>query len=192
MQPIIAHLKRYIPLSGEEEAIFLGAVRTRRIRKKQLLLPEGDVCRQQWYVQSGCLYGYDLNEKGGMHIIKFAVEDQWIGDMHSFLCETPSLMNIEAAEASVVIEISKPSLDELYTKIPQLERFGRLNMESAFIAMQNRMLAAISQTAEERYAAFAQQFPELDQRLPQYMIASYLGITAEFLSKIRKKLSSIS
>ena len=189
MQGIIANLKRHIGLTGEEEAAYLAMTRTRSIFRKHLLLQEGDVGDCQWYVQRGCLYGYELNEKGEEHIIKFAVEDQWIADMHSFLTGMPSRLNIQAAEDSIVVEIRRPGLEGLYRAIPQLERFGRVHMENAFVAMQDRLLAAISKTAEERYLDFVRQSPELDRRLPQYMIASYLGITPEFLSKIRKKAS---
>lgn len=189
---IIENIRQYINLSSSEADRVLACARLRKLRRKQILLQEGDVGHARWYVQTGCLYGYDLNDNGEVHVIKFAVENTWISDMHSFLTGQPSRLNIETVEASEVWEVNKSAWDQLYLAIPQLERYGRILMETAFVAMQDRVLAGISQTAEARYVAFAESSPLLNEHLPQYLIASYLGITPEFLSKIKKKIASRS
>ena len=131
---------------------------------------------------------YFIDGNGFEHNVQFAIEDWWIGDMASFLAKKPASLYIEALEDSNVLQLDNPAMEELYIKIPKLERFFRILLQYAFMAFEQRIISVISRTAEERYLEFINKYPQLEQRLPQIHIASYLGITPEFLSKIRKKI----
>lgn len=132
---------------------------------------------------------YTIDDKGAEHILMLASEDWWISDLFSFLSVTPSAMHIDALEDSEIISIEKPDLEKLYIEIPKLERLMRILFQKAFVAQQQRILASISQSAEERYTSFIKKYPSLEQRIPQTQIASYLGITPETLSRVRKQLA---
>jgi len=177
-------------LSDEEFNHFISLAKQRKIRKKQYILQAGDVCRYESFVISGCLRAYYVDDKGQEHILQFAVEDWWIGDMHSFLTETPATYNIDALEESELLQLDKASLEKLYKLVPQFERFFRIKIQNAFIHLQQRIIASMSETAEQRYLQFIEKYAELEQRLPQHQVASYLGITPEFLSRIRKNLAT--
>jgi CRP-like cAMP-binding protein len=164
-------------------------IKARTFRKRQYVLQAGDVCESEYYVFKGCLRAYLVNEKGEEHIVQFAVEDWWVGDMYSFLTETPAKLNIETVEESTLLLIAKKDMEELYREIPKLERFFRILVQNAFIALQERVLDAMSKNVEQRYIEFHRKYPQIEQRVPQHMIASFLGATPEFLSRIRKNLS---
>jgi CRP-like cAMP-binding protein len=138
---------------------------------------------------SGCLRAYYTDDRGIEHAVQFAIEDWWIGDMRSFMTETPAWLNIDALEDTEVLMISKESIDRLYVEIPAFERYFRIRIQNAFIAEQQRIGAGLSKSAEERYLEFIQKYPKMEQRIPQVHIASYLGITPEFLSTIRGKIA---
>jgi len=184
------HIERHIQLSEKEFDYFLSIGRHRKIRKRQYLLQAGDICLYESYVIHGCLREYYIDEKGQEHILQFAVEDWWIGDMHSFLTESPSVYNIDALEDTELLQIDKSSLETLYKHVPQFERFFRLKIQNAYIQLQKRVISSMSKPAEERYIEFIEKYPHLEQRLPQHQVASFLGITPEFLSRIRKNLSA--
>lgn len=186
---IKANIGARIQLSEEEIDFFTSRLNLRRVRRRQYILQEGDICRHYTFVNKGCLRLYSLDENGVEHILQFAPEDFWVSDIGSFHQETPTSMFIEALEPSEILQITKPDLLETFLAYPRYDRLFRVMMESAFIALQKRVLQNISSTAEERYLTFAETFPQLINRLPQTQIASYIGITPEFLSKIRKNLS---
>jgi CRP-like cAMP-binding protein len=139
-------------------------------------------------VVSGCLRSYYTDEHGKEHILQFAPEDWWTGDMQSLLKNTPALLSVDALEDTVVLLIDKPSQDQLFERVPKFERFFRILIQNAFMAQQRRTLSNLSKTAEERYAEFRRLYPSLDGRVPQKHIASYLGMTPEFLSTVRKRV----
>jgi CRP-like cAMP-binding protein len=150
-----------------------------------MILQEGLVCRYYSFVVQGCLRMYGVDNKGVEHNIQFAAENDWIADIGSFHADKPSKLFIEAIEPSVILQIEKPDLYFLYISISKLDRIFKVITENKFIELQNRVLQNISSTAQERYQAFLEQYPQLALRLPNTQIASYLGITPEFLSKIR-------
>lgn len=186
---IKANICARIELSDEEIDFFTSRLSFRRIRRRQYILQEGDICRHYTFVNKGCLRLYNVDENGVEHILQFAPEDFWVADIGSFHQESPTSLYIEALEPSEVLQISKPDLLETFLAYPSYDRLFRVMMEGAFIALQKRVLQNISSTAEERYLTFVETFPQLINRLPQTQIASYIGITPEFLSKIRKDLS---
>lgn len=184
---ILKNISRHINLTKEEEDYFKSILKHRVLRKRQYLLQAGDVCRYENYIIKGCLRAYTVDNKGEEHIAMFGMEDWWISDLYSFLTETPATQHIDALEDSEVFSIEKKDLENLYKEVPKFDRLMRILLQNAFVTNQNRILASISQTAEEQYLAFIQKYPSLEQRVPQHQIASYLGITPETISRIRKQ-----
>jgi len=186
---ILKNISRHIHLTSEETERFISVLKTKTLRKRHYLLQAGDVCRFENFVTKGLLRAYTTDDNGDEHIIMFAAEEWWISDLFSFLSDTPSTMQIDAMEDSEIISIEKPDLEKLYADIPKFERLMRILFQNAFVAQQQRILASISQSAEERYTSFVKKYPKLEQRIPQTQIASYLGITPETLSRVRKQLA---
>ncbi len=188
-QRIIENVTQRIDLTEEEQNLFVGQLQTKNIRRRQYLLQEGDVCRNQYFINKGCLRTYQVDEKGIEHVIQFAPENWWTGDMYSFLTQTPARYNIDAIEDTEVFFMDRAHWENLFISIPKFERFFRLLLQGAFISMEDRIIASMSQAAEERYKNFLQKFPQLENRVPQHQVASYLGITPESLSRVRKQLT---
>lgn len=186
---LLKHINKFVDLKEEEIHTINSSFKLRKLKKRQFLAIEGEVNRFKSFVVKGCLKVYNIDEKGEEHIVQFAEENWWIGDIYSFLTETPSIYNVEVLEDCEVLQIDKLSLDNLFVNVPKLERYFRILTENAYIASTRRILSAMSLTAEERYHDFIKKYPSLEQRIPQYLVASYLGITPEFLSKIRRKFA---
>lgn len=189
IQPILSNFERYLPLDMEEARLLEKRTSQRKIKRRQFILQEGDICKHYTFVVEGCFKMYGVSRKGAEHNIQFASENEWIADIDSFHSEKPSKLFIEAIEPSLILQINKQDLLFLYVNLPKFDRNFRVIIEDKFIELQNRILQTISSTAEERYLAFLEKYPQLAMRLPNTQIASYLGITPEFLSKIRKDLS---
>lgn len=189
---ILKNISRFITLTPEEEQYFNSLLKVKRVRKKQYLLQEGDICRYDYFVNKGCLRTYTIDEKGQEHILQFAIEDWWIGDMYSFLTQTPARYNIDALEDSELLCLERNALEELYVKVPKFERFFRHLLQNAFIAMQERINISLTKTADERYCTFIENYPLMEKRLPLKQIASYLGITPESLSRIRSNYIKVN
>lgn len=178
-----------VPLTSDEEALFKTYLTPKKLRRKQYLLQEGDVCKVIAFAERGTLRAYTVDEKGVEHIIQFALEGWTISDLYSFLTGEPATYNIDALEDSELVLISKPAHEELLKRLPKYETYIRLQLTGAYIAMQRRLTSIISMPLEERYARFLEQYPTLAQRVPQHMIASYMGLTPETLSRVRRKLT---
>ncbi|MVM32101.1 cyclic nucleotide-binding domain-containing protein [Spirosoma sp. HMF4905] len=161
----------------------------KKLRKHQYLLQEGDVWRSNAFVAKGCLRRYQIDAKGQEHILTFATENWWIGDRDSLLTGNPAISNIDAIEDSEVVLINKENFDQLCQQLPTFNEFIQTILQKSFIASQNRIYATISYTAEEKYQNFISTRPELANRVPQHMIASYLGISAETLSRVRNQMT---
>lgn len=187
--PLLAHIHQMLPLNTAEEEALRQSITLKKLRRKQYLLQEGDICKHYNFVLTGCLRMYYVDEKGIEHILQFATENWWISDIGSFHSETPSQLYIDALEPSVVLQIKKQDLLHLYSHYPKFDRYFRVLVENAFVKMQARVLQNISSTAEERYLSFLNNYPALSNRVSQVQIASYIGVTAEFLSKIRKNIA---
>lgn len=188
VEPLIDYFNRLIPLNAEESQLVTELFKPRLYRKKQYVLQEGDICNQFNFVVRGCLRIYKVDEKGNTHIIQFAPENWWINDIRSFHKKQPSELNIDALEDTMVLQISHENLITLYKSAPKFDRIFRVLLENSFVTLQNRLLQNISSTAEERYLSFMQTYSQLSNRLPQTQIASFLGITPEFLSRLRNRL----
>lgn len=186
---ILKNVSRFIELTPEEVRFFAALFKSKTVRKKQYLLQEGSVCRYEYFVNRGCLRTFFVDNKGLEHNVQFSVEDWWTGDMYSFLTQKPGRFNIVAVEDSDLLYIDYPSLEELYKKVPKFEKFFRLLLQNAFIALQERVLSGMSETAEERYINFRKKYASMDNRIPQNQVASFLGITPESLSRVRRQLT---
>lgn len=176
-----------MPLGETEKEALASRLTERKIKRKQFILQEGDVCKYFTYVVEGCFKTYGVDSAGKEHNLLFTAEDDWVTDIDSLHKERPSQLFIEAVEPSVILQISKGDLWYLYTNYPKFDRNFRVIIEDKYIELQNRLLQAFSMTAYERYEIFIEQYPNLVNRLPNTQIASYLGITPEFLSKIRNE-----
>lgn len=188
-QPLLDYINKHVSLTKDEESTLLSHITFRKYLKGQYILQQGDICRYECYVISGCTKTFYLDDDGQEHIIMFSIEDWWAADMGSFIDQTPADFNIQCLENTELVMFSYDTIEDLYIKVPKLERFFRRIIEKAFIASQKRIVRNFSLTAKEQYLHFRQQYPEIEQRIPQYMIASYLGITKEFLSKIKSQLA---
>jgi CRP/FNR family transcriptional regulator, anaerobic regulatory protein len=183
--PLLSYFDRLFPLNMEEQELVKAKFHPRLYRKRQFVLQEGDICTRFNFVVRGCLRTYKIDEKGSTHILQFATENNWINDLGSFHGERPSLLNIDALEDTVVLQISRDDLISLYNQAPKFHRIFRVLVENAFIRLQERLLQNISSTAEERYQSFLDLYPHLVNRLSQVQIAAFLGVTPEFLSRLR-------
>ena len=176
-------------LTKDEEDICKAFLIPKKVRKRQYILQEGDPCKYSAFVEKGALRSYTVDEKGHEHIVQFAIEGWWISDMYSFITGEPSVYNIEVLEDSELLLLSNPSQEKLLQKVPRFERYMRLLVQGAYIALQRRLVLSLSQSAEEKYTSLTNTYPDIIQRVPQHMIASYLGITPETLSRIRRQIS---
>ncbi|MEQ9442309.1 MAG: Crp/Fnr family transcriptional regulator [Cyclobacteriaceae bacterium] len=191
---ILKHVARHITLDEEEAQCFSSLLAVKEVDRKDYLLQEKEVCNTISYVHSGALRAYYLGKDGKESTIMFAIADWWITDMYCFLNQLPAMMYIEAIEDSCIFQLSKEHFDQLFAEVPKFERFFRILMQNAYTREQLRVIQNLSQSAEERYHNFLQKYPVIAQQVTQKQIASYLGITPEFLSAIRKnpKRGSIS
>jgi CRP-like cAMP-binding protein len=184
---IIQHIRKFVDLSETEVAIFNKYVETRQLKKKELILQESKVCKKWYFVEKGCLRMYFINKKGVEQISQFALDGWWISDYQSFMNQSPSEYYIQAIEESGIVSIDNQNLDILLNELPQLEKYFRTIMQKAVAGAQVRSKLLYEMSKEEFYFHFSTSFPEFMLRVPQYMIASYLGLTPEYLSELRKK-----
>lgn len=179
-----------VNLSKEEEEAIKQNLTPKKLRKKQYLLQEGDVCKHIAFVEKGALKAYVVDDAGAESIIQFALEGWVISDLYSFLTGEPATYNIDALENAELVLISKSAHEELLKKIPKYETYIRLQITGAYIALQKRLTSIISLPLEERYKNFLALYPNIAQRVPQHMIASYMGLTPETLSRVRSRMAS--
>jgi len=184
-----AHIEKRVPLTDEEFETSSKFFIPKKLRKNQFLLNEGEVCTHIGFVNSGCLREYTIDNKGTEHIVQFAIEDWWVSDLNSYLSGKPSEFNVDALQDSEVLLLEKSARDELLNKCPKMERFFRLLIEANHVATHQRIADSLSSSAEERYLKFIKTYPKLFEIVPQNQIASYLGITPQSLSRIRKELT---
>ena len=184
---ILSNVAKHVQLTPEETNVFTSMLKLRKLRKRQYLLQAGDINQYENFVNKGCLRAYTVDDDGQEHIAMFGLEGWWISDLYSFLTNTPATQHIDALEDSEVFSIEKSDLERLYEQVPKFNRFFLKLLQNAFVAHQRRILASISQTAEEQYIEFVRRYPSIEQRVPQSQIASYLGLTPETISRIRRQ-----
>jgi len=190
-QLIRINLLRFVNLTPAEFSQFTQHLTRKSLKKKEVLLQEGEVCHNAYFINRGCLRYY-FNVEGEDKTGQFFFEGAWYTDFESYITGQPSSENIQALEASELLLLSRKSLLQLFNEIPKFERFGRLIAENAFLGVKARNNAFLNQTPEERYQALQQERPKVVSRVPQHYIASYLGIKPESLSRIRKRMMDTS
>lgn len=187
---MLAQFQKYlvdkIPLSTDELLLIESVTKIKRLRKKQFLLQQGDVWKYNAFVNRGFLKTFSIDANGKEHIMNFSPENYWTGDRESLTNQTPSDFNIDAIEDSEVVLINKEDFEMLCLKMPHFNNLVNSILQKSFIVSQNRIHANISLPAEEKYQNFLNKFPMLINRIPQHMIASYIGITPETLTRIRR------
>ena len=188
MEPIIQNISKHITLSEEEESLFLSKTETLQYKAKTILLSPGKIANSFYFVNSGILRSFTVNDNIIEHVLHFACEGWWMGDMYSYISGKPGNLFIEVLENAELVVISKESQQELYERIPKLERFFRILAENSLVTHQERLMDNLSLSAEERFEKFCKKYPTLIQKIPQKHIASYIGVTPEFLSKMKSRM----
>ena len=184
---LIAHISQHISLTDRERTILLSKISERHYLKGHYILQHGDICKTSNFITKGAVKAFYLDSVGKEHVMTLALENWWTGDLSSFLTQMPAAYNIQCVEPTTVIQINYEDRAELLRELPKLDKYFRIIIEKAYVATQDRIVRNFALTAKERYIHFSQTYPEHLIRFPQYMIASYLGITKEFLSKIRSQ-----
>jgi CRP-like cAMP-binding protein len=183
------NIAKHISLSENETEQFCSLFQQESIKKKCFLLKDGEVCRFEGFVTKGLFRVYHINQNGFEQVLYFAIENWWITDIDSFTNEKPSQLFIEAIEDSEVLLISKKNKEFAYANLPKIEKLFRIMTQKTHVALQISIIDNLSKTADQRYIDFIEKYPQLYQRLTNLQVAAYLGISHEFLSKIRKKIT---
>lgn len=188
-EQLIRSIQDKVPATEEELQLCKHYFTPKKLRRKQFLLQEGDVCNRMAFVEKGSLYSYSTDAKGNQRVIQFAFEGWWISDLYSFFTKEPSSLNIEALEDCELLLLDHEQHNYLLQKVRPYETYTRILLQNAYVAMQRRIEGTIGLTAEEKYSRLLNQYPACLTRVPQHLIASYLGITPETLSRIRKQMA---
>ncbi|MFY8098279.1 MAG: Crp/Fnr family transcriptional regulator [Flavobacterium sp.] len=188
MSLLLENINKIVSLTPEEEQLILTQVEVKHYKAKSMLLKAEEVSRNTYFVQRGVVRSFTINDQIIEHVLHFACEGWWIGDMYSYIAEKPGNLFIEVLEDAEIVCVSKETHQLLYQKIPKLERFFRILAENSLVAHQERLIDNLSLTAEERFEKFCSKYPTLIQRVPQKQIASFIGVTPEFFSKMKAKL----
>ncbi len=191
-EPLITHIRKFVELTDEEAALISSKLTLLKLKKKAFALTPGKTCRANYFVVKGCMRLYFINKKDTEQITQFAIENWWVTDYDSVDSKKPSHFYIQAIEDSEVLVLDQQTETELIAQIPAFEHYLRLILQKAFTAAQRRMEMIHNMTDEERYRGFSSRFPDFTQRVPQYMVASYLGVTPQFISRVRARRSKIS
>jgi CRP-like cAMP-binding protein len=185
---IIDSINKIVTLSAEEELLFLSKTEIKQYKAKTVLVNAGEISKYSYFVNSGLLRSFNINDNIVEHVLSFACEGWWIGDIYSLISKKPGNLFIEVLEDAEVVLLTRESQNELFTEIPKLERFFRILTENSLVAHQERLMDNLSLTAEERFDKFCKRYPTIIQRVPQKQIASYIGVTPEFFSKMKSRL----
>lgn len=188
--PLINYLNKSTTLSKEEELLILSKVKSRKYLKGQYILQQGDTCRYLSFVVQGTTRTFHIDDKGKENTFRFAIENWWAVDLQSFYEQNASITNVQCLESTEIVQIPRQNLEELYMKIPKLERLFRILFQKVSISLEKRIINNLSLSAKEQYLLFIKEYPDFEQRIPQYMVASYLGITKQYLSEIRHQIAS--
>ena len=181
-------MEKYSSLSKEETETLLSLLSVVEVSKRKRLVEPGSYIQNEYFVIKGCLKGYYLDDNGDKHIIQFAIENWWIGDFDAFYNQVPSKLHVEAIEDSTLLAITFDDLQQLFKSIPKFERYFRILVTGAFISLRGRILSTLQKSTKERYLEFCKTYPNIEQRVANYDIANYLGVSAQSLSRIRRNL----
>lgn len=188
MNLLLDHITKHVSLTLEEQERVLSFTEPLQFKSKTILLKSGEVCTHSYFVTKGILRSYTTDQNGVEHVVSFACPGWWIADMYSFFSQRPGQLYIEVNEEAEVLTISKENQEKMYLEVPKTERFFRIIIENSLVASQQRLIDNMSLTAEARYEKFLEKFSELAHQIPQKQIASYIGVTPEFFSKMKARL----
>ncbi len=188
MELILENIAKHVSLTPEEQALFLSKLETKTYKPKTILLNAGEVCKHSYFVNSGILRSFNINDNIVEHVLSFACEGWWMSDMYSFFSQKPGQLFIEVLEEAEIVSLSKENQEQLYLEIPKLERFFRILIENSLVANQQRLMDNLSLPAEERFEKFTTKYGSLVHKVPQKQIASFIGVTPEFFSKMKARL----
>lgn len=188
MQSILQNIAKHVSLTPEEETLFLSKTETKHYKAKTILLSSGEIANCTYFVNSGILRSSNINDNIIEHVLHFACEGWWIGDMYSYISEKPGNLFIKVLEDAELVLITKENHQQLYQEIPKLERFFRILAENSLVTHQERLMDNLSLTAEERFEKMCKKYPSLIQKVAQKHLASYIGVTPEFFSKMKARL----
>ena len=190
LDELFRQLEEKIKLTKEDKQLLPSFFETKNLRKKQFLLQEGDYCKNLAFVSKGALKSYTIDDKGQEHISLLAWEGWWVSDFKSFICDEKAILYIEAIEDSEVLLISHSNYEELLTKIPSMERYFRILYQNSLVTKDRRLISSNTYSVEEKYLHLIKMYPFISQRIPQNLIASYLGLSPETISRVKKSLHS--
>lgn len=182
------NIEKRVPITDEEWNGLLAVMHPRQVKKKEFLLRSGDVCEFNSFILKGCLRTFFVDEKGHDHIFQIGFEDWWTSDLMSYVTGEPAYYNVEALEDSTLLLMHRDDYDKLLVTYPKFERYFRILIQNAYVAAQRRMIDTMSYSAEKRYLTLIKKYPFMEMRVAQHHIASYLGITPEALSRIKRGL----
>jgi CRP-like cAMP-binding protein len=188
MNLILENINKHVALTPQEQELFLSKTETHHYKAKTVLLNAGEVCKNSYFVNSGVLRSFNINDNIVEHVMSFACKGWWISDMYSLISQKPGNLFIEVIEDAEVVLLSKENQEQMYHDIPKLERFFRILTENALVANQQRIMDNLSLSAEDRFEKFCKKHPSLMQKVPQKQIASFIGVTPEFFSKMKARL----
>ena len=191
-QRLLNNIRRHVSLSPEEEERLVSIIRISRVKKRQFIVQPGFVCQHRNYIERGAFRLYYLDQDGKEHTVSIGVEDWFVSDFYSYITQTPATLYVEALENSTIFQLAYEDVEKLCDEIHGLSEYFRKTTERAFAYSRRRVISNISKSAEERYFEYLEKYPHIANRVPQYVLASYLGISAEFLSKIRGRKSKKS
>ncbi|WP_428329798.1 Crp/Fnr family transcriptional regulator [Mucilaginibacter sp.] len=186
---LFTHVTEKVSLTDEEKDMIKTFFSPKKLRKKQYLLQEGNVCKYLCFVEKGLLRSYNVDEKGEEHMNMFAWEGWWTSDMYSFFSGEKAVINIDAIEDTEFLTINAAAFEEMTLKVPKMDRYFRILFQNSLVTKERRLISAVTHSAEEKYTKLAESNPKLIQRVPQNLIASYLGLAPETLSRIRKNIA---
>ena len=190
-QLLISNVARHVALTAEDATFFVSLLKPMTLKSGEFLIREGNTCKYESFVTHGCLKAYYEDHHGVEHVLDFLVEEWWADDLYSFLTQTPSKSNVKAIEDTDLLQISKDDLEMLYRRVPKFERFFRLLFQNAYISQRDQINQMLSVSAEERYIQFLKRKPYALKRFSQKDIASYLGVTPQFFSTLKKKIDEL-
>lgn len=186
---LINHIKKDVSLTESDIIELTKIIEIRELNKKEFLFQPGETSNSMNFIGKGCMRSYYLDENAQEHTLQLGIEEWWINDLYSYLSRKKSRMYVQALESTILVQLPRLKLEQLYLEVPAISHFFRIKIQNAYVAIQERVIDSMSDDAYDRYKVFIKSYRDIEQRVPQYIIASYLGVTPEFLSYLRKKHS---
>lgn len=186
---LLNHIKKDVNIDEFATDKLSSILVLKELNKKEFLIEPGFTANTMNFIVKGCMRSFYVDENAQEHTLQLGIEEWWINDLYSYLSRNKSRMYVQALEKTLLVQLPRVELEKLYIEVPEISNFFRIKIQSAYVAVQERVIGGMSEDAYERYDNFRKTYRDIEQRVPQYIIASYLGVTPEFLSYLRKKHS---